>query len=283
MKIGVSNFPTDYSISAVALGRACEERGFESLWVTEHTHIPASRRTPHPSGAPLPSIYWESYEPFTFLAQVAAVTERLRIGTGICLVPEHHPIALAKRVASLDSLSGGRFDFGVGAGWNAEELEHHGVAFKDRWKILAESVAAMKRMWTEKEPEFHGHWVDFEKVWVEPKPAQKPHPPVHVGASSKWAIERVAEFGDGWMPILGSCDIDERMDQLKRLCDEKGRDPGAIEISVFAAPGKKAALEALAKQGVDRVIPLLPTRDEDQSLRWLDEHASLVEWAQDLA
>jgi probable F420-dependent oxidoreductase len=283
MKIGISTFPTDYSISAVALGRAVEERGFDSLWVTEHTHIPASRRSPYPQGGELPSIYWESYEPFTFLAQVAAVTDQLKIGTGICLVPEHHPIALAKRVASLDSLSGGRFLFGVGAGWNAEELEHHGVPFKERWKVLAESVEAMKLMWTEKAPEFHGKYVDFEPVWVEPKPAQKPHPPIYIGASSKWAIERVAELGDGWMPIIGSCDLDERMEQLRRLCDEKGRDVSKIDISVFAAPADKGAMEALAKQGVNRIIPLLPSKADAKALQILDQQAELVEWARELA
>ncbi len=282
MKIGISTFPTDYSISAVALGRAVEERGFDSLWITEHTHIPASRRSPYPQGGELPSIYWESYEPFTFLAQVAAVTEDLKIGTGICLVPEHHPISLAKRVASLDSLSGGRFLFGVGAGWNAEELEHHGVPFKERWKVLAESVEAMKLMWTEKAPEYHGKYVDFEPVWVEPKPAQKPHPPIYVGASSKWAIERVAELGDGWMPIIGSCDLDERMAQLRQLCEEKGRDVSQIDISVFAAPADKGAIEALAKQGVNRIIPMLPSKAEDKALRILDQQAELVAWAREL-
>lgn len=282
MKIGISTFPTDYSISAVALARAAEERGFDSLWVTEHTHIPASRRTPYPQGGELPSIYWESYEPFTFLAQAAAVTESLLVGTGVCLVPEHHPIALAKRAASLDSLSGGRFLFGIGAGWNAEELEHHGVPFAERWKVLAESVQAMKLMWTEKEAEFHGKYVDFEPIWVEPKPARKPHPPLFIGASSKWAIQRVVEFADGWMPIIGTCDLDERMTQLRQLCDEKGRDVTEIDVSVFAAPADKAAVEALAKQGVNRIVPLLPSVAESDALRQLDKQAELVAWARDL-
>ena len=282
MKIGTSTFPTDYSISAVALARATEERGFDSLWVTEHTHIPASRRTPYPQGGDLPSIYWESYEPFTFLAQAAAVTDKLLIGTGICLVPEHHPIALAKRAASLDSLSGGRFLFGIGAGWNAEELEHHGIRFEERWKVLAEHVEAMKLMWTEKAPEFHGKYVDFEPIWVEPKPKRKPHPPIYIGASSKWAIQRVAELGDGWLPIIGTCDLDERMAQLRQLCDEKGRDVSQIDISVFAAPADKGAMEVLAKQGVHRIITMLPSKSESDVLRILDQQAELVDWARDL-
>lgn len=282
MKIGTSAFPTDYSISAVALARAAEERGFDSLWVVEHTHIPASRRTPYPPGGDLPSIYWESYEPFTFLAQAAAVTESLLVGTGICLVPEHHPIALAKRVASLDSLSNGRFLFGVGAGWNAEELENHGVRYEDRWKVLVEYVKAMKRMWTEKAPEFHGQYVDFEPVWVEPKPKRKPHPPVYIGASSKWAIQRVAEIGDGWLPAMGTCDLDERMDQLRRLCDENGRDIGEIDVSLFGAVADKAGLEVLAKQGVRRLITMMPTLPEADVLRVMDQQAELIEWANQL-
>ena len=282
MKIGISVFPTDYSISAVALARASEERGFDSLWVTEHTHIPASRRTPYPAGGDLPSIYWESYEPFTFLAQAAAVTETLQIGTGICLVPEHHPISLAKRAASLDSLSKGRFLFGVGAGWNAEELENHGVEYEARWKVLEEHVHAMRLMWTEKAAEFHGRYVDFDPVWVEPKPVRKPGPPILIGASSRWAIERVAAWGDGWLPALGSCDLDERMTLLRRLCNENGRDVGRIDVSVFGPPVDRSAMEALAKQGANRIIVVLPSIPEEEALPVLDGYAQMVEWAREL-
>ena len=282
MKIGVSNFPTDYSIRAVPLARALEERGFESLWVVEHTHIPASRRTPYALGGDLPSIYWESYEPFTFLAQAAAVTENLRVGTGVCLVPEHHPIALAKRVASLDSLSGGRFQFGIGAGWNAEELENHGVAFADRWKVLREHVLAMKACWTEKDAAFHGQFVDFDPVWVEPKPVQRPHPPVYIGASSRWAIERVVDFAEGWLPIAMP-GWEERLAQLNALCDEKGRDRAEISVSLFSAVESRDALEALREKGVDRVILSLPTSSEAESLKVLDGYAEVVEWARTLS
>ena len=281
MKIGVSNFPTAYSARAVPLARAVEARGFDSLWVVEHTHIPASRRTPYPPGGDLPSIYWESYEPFTFLAQAAAVTTTLAVGTGICLVPEHHPIALAKRVASLDSLSEGRFLFGIGAGWNAEELENHGVEFAHRWSVLRESVLAMKACWTEKDAEFHGKFVDFDPVWVEPKPARRPHPPILIGASSKWAIERVAEFADGWLPIL-TPDFADRVGDLRRCCEARDRDPAALDISVFAAPSDKATLEQLASLGVTRVITMLPTLPLDDALKTLDAHAPLVEWARAL-
>jgi probable F420-dependent oxidoreductase len=280
MKIGLSNFPTDYSIRAVPLARAAEERGFESLFVVEHTHIPASRRTPYPMGGDLPSIYWESYEPFTFLAQAAAVTERLNIGTGICLVPEHHPIALAKRVASLDSLSNGRFLFGIGAGWNAEELENHGVQFEDRWKVLREHILAMKACWTDKEAEFHGRYVDFDPVWVEPKPTRQPHPPILIGASSKWAIERIVEYADGWLPVLVP-EFDERLAQLHRLCEEHDRDPASIDVTVFAPP-EKATIEQLHGKGVNRVVFGLETQPEAESLGWLDNQIEIVEWAQRL-
>ncbi len=281
MKVGISTFPTTYAIAPTVLARAAEESGFDSLFVVEHTHIPASRRTPYPPGGELPSVYWESYEPFTYLAQAAAVTERLKVGTGICLVPEHHPIALAKRVASLDALSNGRFLFGVGAGWNAEELENHGIAFNDRWRVLEEHVRAMKACWTEKDAEFHGRFVDFDPVWVEPKPVHKPHPPVLIGAASKWAIERVVDFGDGWLPILVP-DFAERMRQLDTLCETRHRDRTSIEVSVFGAPNDRPLLESLAAMGVDRVIALLPTLGEAESLAWLDANASLVESARDL-
>jgi probable F420-dependent oxidoreductase len=276
MEVGLSIFPTAYSIHPTRLAREAEARGFESLFMIEHTHIPASRRTPYPLGGDLPSIYWESYDPFVALAQAAAVTERLKIGTGICLVPEHHPIALAKTIGSLDTLSNGRFLFGIGAGWNAEELENHGVRFEDRWAVTREHILAMKECWTKKDASFHGKFVSFDPVWVEPKPVQKPHPPILIGASSKWAIERVAEYADGWLPILGSCDLDERLAQLRDACARRGRDFRAIDVSLFAAPANAGELEKLAKQGVRRVILPLPTVDEAQILALLDRYAPLV-------
>ncbi len=276
MDIGLSIFPTTYSIHPVRLAREAEARGFESIFMVEHTHIPASRRTPYPAGGDLPSIYWESYEPFVALAQAAAVTEQLKIGTGICIVPEHHPIALAKRIGSLDALSRGRFVFGVGAGWNAEELRNHGVEFEDRWAVTRESILAMKQCWTKKDAEFHGEHFDFDPVWVEPKPVQTPHPPILIGASSKYAVERVAEYADGWMPIAGSCDLDERLAQLRDACDRRGRDFSKIDVSLFAAPAAPGQLDKLAKQGVKRVILPLPTRDESKVLSILDSYAPLV-------
>lgn len=281
MKIGISNFPTTYSMGPVPLAKALEERGFESLWVVEHTHIPASRRTPYPLGGELPSIYWESFEPLTFLAQAAAVTERLQIGTGVCIVPEHHPIALAKRIASLDALSGGRFLFGIGAGWVAEELENHGVAFADRWKVTREHVLAMKACWTQKDAEFHGRFVDFDPVWVEPKPARKPHPPVYIGAASRWAIERVVEYADGWLPVPVP-EFDQRLAELDALCRERGRDRRSIDVSLITAVGSADQLAELAGKGVSRVILSLPTLPESEALAVLDGYLPIVEWARAL-
>jgi probable F420-dependent oxidoreductase len=277
MHIGVSTFPTDYAIRPTVLGPALEAAGFESLWVVEHTHIPASRRTPYPLAPELPSIYWESYEPLTYLAQVAAVTQRLQIGTGVCLVAEHHPIALAKRVASLDALSGGRFLFGIGAGWNVEELENHGVRFEDRWKVSREHILAMKQCWTQKDAEFHGKFVNFDPVWVEPKPARRPHPPVFIGASSSWAIKRVAEFGEGWYPIVMP-DFAERVAQLDRECAARGRDRREIDITGLTMPANAQALADLAALGVNRVVISLPTMNEADSLRWVEENRHIVDW-----
>jgi len=282
MQIGISNFPTDYSMRATSLGRALEERGFESLWVVEHTHIPASRRTPYPLADELPSIYWEAFEPFTFLAQVAAVTEKLRIGTGVCLVPEHHPITLAKRAATLDSLSDGRFLFGVGAGWNAEEMENHGVAYKDRWKVLREHVLAMKACWTEKDAEFHGEFVDFDPVWVEPYPVSKPHPPIYIGATSTWAMDRIAEYAEGWFPVHVP-EFDERLALLAECCEKRGRSIDDINISLLTMVESQDQMAELAAKGVDRIVLSLPTGNEAESLKVLDGYSNIVEWAATLS
>jgi probable F420-dependent oxidoreductase len=280
MHIGITTFPTDYSIKPTRLAVAAEERGFDSVWVVEHTHIPASRRTPYPVGGDLPSIYWESYEPFTFLAQMAAVTEKLKVGTGVCLVAEHHPISLAKRAASLDSLSNGRFLFGVGGGWNVEELENHGVAFEDRWKVLREHVLAMKACWTQKDAEYHGQFVDFDPVWVEPKPVSSPLP-IYIGAQSKWTIDRIAEYAEGWLPMF-STDLGDQIAQLQDACAARGRDIDEIDISPMTMVESQDVLAEMAASGVNRVITILPTLDESESLAVLDKHMQLVEWAREL-
>jgi len=278
MRIGISNFPTSYSIRAVELGRALEERGFESLWVVEHTHIPASRQTPYPLGGELPSIYWEAYEPLTYLAQAAAVTEKLNVGTGVLLAAQHHPIALAKRIATLDSLSGGRVLLGVGGGWLPEEMKNHGFDFKDRWAILREHVLAMKQCWTEKNAEFHGKFVDFDPVWVEPKPVRRGGPPVLIDATSSWALKRIAEYADGWYPIM-TPDFDAQLAQLQAHVAQRGRSMAEIDITVLTQPESKAALESLRDKGVNRVVLSLPTSGQDEALKVLDAYAPIIEWA----
>src|SRR5581483_3258950 len=208
---------------------AVEERGFESLFLPEHTHIPASRRSPWPGGAALPKEYWHTHDPFVALAVAAAVTTRLRLGTGICLLVERDPITTAKEVASLDHLSGGRVVFGIGAGWNAEEMEDHGTDFRTRWKLLRERVLAMKAIWTEDEPSFQGELVRFPPLWSWPKPVQKPHPPVLLGGHGPRALARVVEYADGWLPIgVRAKNLADGIASLRRLAREQGRDPASL-------------------------------------------------------
>src|ERR671919_708128 len=197
MKIGVYVFATDYSMPIAELARALEERGFESLFVPEHTHIPASRRSPWAGGRELPRHYSHTLDPFVALAAAAAVTTKLRIGTGICLLTEHDPIVTAKAVASLDLISNGRFELGIGAGWNAEEMEHHGTAFATRFRVMEERAKAMKAIWTQDEASYEGEFTRFDPIWSWPKPVQKPHPPILLGGESKHTLRRVMDFCDG--------------------------------------------------------------------------------------
>ena len=216
MKYGVYQFSTDYAMRADDLARAVEERGFESLFVPEHTHIPVSRKSPGPVGPNLPREYWHTLDPFVTLAAAAAVTSRLKLGTGICLVIERDPITLAKEVASLDHLSRGRVLFGIGGGWNAEEMEHHGTDFGARWKVLRERIAAMKEIWTKDEAEYHGKFVSFDKIWSYPKPVQKPYPPILMGGSGPNARQRAADFDGHWMPIISRDPIEDGIADLRQ-------------------------------------------------------------------
>src|SRR6266403_4355523 len=203
MHFGVVMFPTDYAMRVDDLARAVEARGFESLWFPEHTHIPVSRRSPWPGGPTLPKEYWHTHDLFVALATAAAVTTTLKVGSGICLLVERDPITTAKEVASLDYLSRGRVLFGIGGGWNAEEMAHHGTDFDARWKVLRERVAAMQEIWTKDEAEYHGKFVNFDKLWSYPKPVQKPHPPILMGGAGPHARQRAADFGGHWLPIGG--------------------------------------------------------------------------------
>ena len=280
MLYGVTMFPTDYAIRPDELARLLEERGFESYWAPEHTHIPASRRTPWPGGADLPKDYWHTYDPFVALTAAAMATTRLKLATGICLIVERDPITTAKEVASLDMLSNGRFLFGIGGGWNAEEMENHGTAYKKRWRILRERVLAMKEIWTQEEAEFHGKFVDFDPVWAHPKPVQKPHPPVIMGGDGPRTFDRVVEFADGWMPIGARMRRDvplaDRIADLRRRLRDAGRDPDAVSVSIFFARPDRDTIDQLEQAGVQRVVFGLPAADRDTVLPLIDQYASLV-------
>jgi probable F420-dependent oxidoreductase len=277
MKFGVVMFPTEYSMAPGDLARALEERHFESVWFPEHTHIPASRRSPWPGGGDLPREYWSAYDPFLALTAAAMTTSRLRLGTGICLVVERDPIVTAKEVATLDRLSNGRVEFGIGGGWNAEEMENHGTQFKARWRVLRERVLAMKEIWTQEEAEFHGEFVNFDRLWAHPKPVQKPHPPIVMGGDGPKTFDRVIEFADGWMPILRPhTNPVAKIPELRRRAEKAGRDPKSISISIFFAKPDKAAIASLASAGVDRAIFGLPSAGKDKVLPLLDTYASVM-------
>ncbi len=278
MHYGVFIFNTDYAIRIDELARAAEQRGFESLFVPEHTHIPASRRTPFPGGGDLPKEYWHTLDPFVALSAAAAVTTTLKVGTGICLVIERDPIVTAKEVATLDRLSNGRFLFGVGAGWNAEEMENHGTDFKSRFRLLRERILAMKEIWTKEEAEFHGEHVRFDKIWSHPKPAQRPHPPVLMGGENAYALQRVVDYCEGWFPRgrAGQETILSALADLKARAARAGRDLRTISTSVFGAKPDPAVLARFAEAGFTRVLLGLPSADRDTVLPLLDKYAQLI-------
>lgn len=271
MKFGVSIFPTDYAISMAELAPAAEDLRFESLWVAEHTHIPVSRRSPWPSGAELPKHYWHTTDPFIALTVAALASKTIRVATGICLVTERDPIHTAKQVASLDLVSNGRLIFGIGAGWNREEMEDHGTNFSTRWKLMRERVEAMKAIWTQDPAEYHGDLVKFEPMWSWPKPVQKPHPPIVLGGSGPKILERVVRYADGWMPNRG--EVIGRIQELQEMAKAAGRDP----IPVTCYPKATAEeIELLAKAGVDRVIWYVPPDGRDAALSKLEELGRLI-------
>jgi probable F420-dependent oxidoreductase len=276
MHTGIAIFDTEYSIDIQELARAAEERGFESLWVPEHTHIPTSRKSPF-AGGELPEQYKHTLDPFVSLTAAAVVTTRLKVGTGICLVIERDTITTAKSVASVDHVSNGRFLFGVGGGWNREEMEHHGTDFPTRFKRLEEQVKAMKALWTKDVAEYHGKFVDFEPVWAWPKSIQKPHPPVYFGGESGYTLQRIVEIGDGWFPRgrAGAESVLKGMADLKARAAKAGRDFKTLAVSVFAAKPDAADLAKLAEGGVTRAIFLLPSEGRDKILPLLDQYAKL--------
>jgi probable F420-dependent oxidoreductase len=278
MKLGVAIFPTDYTIRPDDFARACEERGFESVWFPEHTHIPASRKTPYPAGGDLPKEYWHTHDPFLALMAAAAVTRTIKLATGICLIIERDPITTAKEVSSLDQLSNGRVLFGIGAGWNVEEMSNHGTAFGRRWTVVRERVEAMKRIWTEEAAEYHGDFVNFDPIWQYPKPLQKPHPPIILGSASRKSLRRVVDYCDGWVSIgFALPDLPGAIRALHEEAAARGRDPRSIELSLFWAPGDADALRSMRDLGFARGILPVPSVGRDDVLALLDQHAPLVE------
>ena len=275
MQFGVLMFPADYAIDPVTLGRAVEERGFESLFFPEHTHIPTSRESPYPAGGDLPLEYSHTLDPFVALGAIAATTERIKLGTGIALIVERDPITLAKEVATLDQISNGRVLLGVGGGWNREEMRDHGTEPTTRWRLLRERIEAMQALWTQEEAEYHGELVDFGPTWQWPKPVQQPHPPILVGGDGVNTLKRVVRYGDEWMPIFGRSDALSRIPELQELAAEAGRDP--IPVTSFGAPANAEAIDELAEAGVQRAILPVPPAGEEQVIAVLDRYASFIE------
>jgi len=277
MLVGAFYFPTDYGMDVAELAAALETRGFDSLFVCEHTHIPVSRRTPFPSGGELPKRYAHTHDPFVALSFAAAATRTLKLGTGICLVPQRDPIVTAKSVASLDMLSGGRFIFAMGGGWNVEEMEDHGTRYDTRFKVLRERALAMKELWTKDEAEFHGEFVNFDKTWAYPKPKQKPHPPLFLGGETDHTLKRVVEFCDGWFPRPRSgWEPKSAVKRLRETALAAKRDPKTLSITVFGAPTDEAGLAAYREAGIERVLFGVPDAGRDEVLQLLDKRVSLL-------
>jgi probable F420-dependent oxidoreductase len=278
MEFGASIFFTDYSISPAELAVALEERGFDSLWVAEHSHIPVPRRTPTPGGGELPKRYYEVMDPFVTLSVAAAVTKRLKLGTGVCLVIQRDTIQTAKLVASIDQVSGGRFLFGIGGGWNAEEIENHGAEFSTRFKKMREQIEAMKEVWTKETAKYSGDIVNFSPMMTWPKPVQKPHPPVIVGGAFPWAARRAIRYGNGWIPIAGGGRYGDPLDYLprfRRMAEEAGRDPRSVPVTLGGAPEDPDLLKHYRDFGVARVNFPIPPVKLDEVLPILDRLVDL--------
>ena len=280
MRVGAFYFPADYGINIAELAKALEDRGFDSLFVPEHTHIPASRKSPFPGGGELPKRYSHTHDPFVALSFAAAATKKLKLGTGILLVPQHEPIVTAKAIASLDQLSGGRFIFGIGGGWNVEEMENHGAKYQTRFKQMREHVLAMKELWTKEEASFDGEFVKFDRVWSWPKPAQRPHPPVILGGETDHTLRRVIEYCDGWFPRpRGGFDVVKGVAHLRQMAEKAGRDPSTITTIVFGSANDAKVLESYDKAGIQSALLAIPDDSRDEILRYLDKIAPLAKVA----
>ena len=280
MHFGASMFFTDYSMTPQALAKALEERGFESVWAPEHSHIPLSRKSPFIMGGELPKRYYDVMDPFVTLTAAAMATTNLKVGTGICLVNQRDPIQTAKSVASIDLMSEGRFLFGIGNGWNQDEMENHGTNFKTRHKLVRERVEAMKEIWTQSKPEYHGEFVNFDPMMTWPKPVQKPHPPILIGGAFPYSARRAIRYGDGWMPQLTEkmqTPFAEQIPAFRQMAEEAGRDPETLSISVWGRQPNMEEIEGYETLGVERVCTSLESAKEDEILPVLDRWVPLIE------
>jgi probable F420-dependent oxidoreductase len=277
MDFGASMFMTDYSMGAVELAQALEARGFESMWNPEHSHIPLSRKTPFPGGGDLPKPYYDAMDPFITLSAAAAATKKLNLGTGVCLVIQRDTIQTAKLVASIDQISQGRFLFGIGGGWNQDEMEDHGAVYATRFKLMREQIEAMKKIWTDSKPEYDGELVKFGPMMTWPKPVQKPHPPVIVGGAFPHAARRAVRYGNGWVPIAGrGGSLDDWLPGFKQMLSEAGRTLADVPISMFGTAPDLDLIKRYQDQGVARVVAGLPAEGADKVLPVLDKWAELI-------
>ena len=279
MKLGAAMFFTDYSMSPGELGRALEERGFDSVWSPEHSHIPLSRESAFPSGGELPKKYYDAMDPFVALTAAAAVTKTLRVGTGICLIAQRDPIQTSKEVSSIDQISGGRFLFGVGNGWNSDEMENHGTVFATRHKLARERIEAMKEIWTKSKAEYHGEFVNFDPMMSWPKPVQKPHPPIIVGGAFPYGARRALRYGDGWMPHRVRktyADVSALLPKFRAMAKEAGRDLASVPVTIWGAKEDEDLLKRDRDDGVARIIVSLDSAKADRILPELDRWARLL-------
>ena len=279
MDFGALMFFTDYAISATELAQALEARGFESVWAPEHSHIPTSRKSPWPGGGELPKVYYEAMDPFVSLTAAAVATKTLKVATGVCLVQQRDPIQTAKLVASIDQISGGRFLFGVGGGWNAEEMADHGTEFRTRFKLMRERIEAMKEIWTKPKAEYHGEMVEFPEMTARPKPVQKPHPPILVGGAFPHAARRAVRYGDGWAPITGrgpDGEAGQVLPRFRQMLSEAGRDPQSVPVTLFGATEDADRLARYHDLGIARMVVMLPSGKSDQILPILDRWGELI-------
>jgi probable F420-dependent oxidoreductase len=279
MKFGASMFFTDYSMGPAELAIAAEERGFDIVWAPEHSHIPVSRKTPFVLGGDLPKRYYDVMDPFVTLTAAAMATKTIKIGTGVCLIAQRDPIQTAKLVASIDQISGGRFVFGVGNGWNQDEMENHGTEFATRHKRARENIEAMKAIWTQSKAEYHGEFVNFDPMMTWPKPVQKPHPPILIGGAFPYSARRAIRYGDGWMPQVtegNPTPLTELIPRFRQMTAEAGRDPEAMDISIGGQAPDVDLIKRYNDLNVTRVSTSLPSEKADKILPILDQWVAIM-------